>query len=83
MGVVLKISFLLFLPLVLGFLLVILVAFGLIVLGGMLILMTKEIKPLLLVVGIVLFLVLCSLFRGLSYGGYSCLAGLLWCAFRR
>ena len=50
--------------------------------GGMLIVMTRRIRLLLLVVGTVLFLALCRLFRGRSCGGYSCLAGFLWCSLR-
>ena len=61
-------------PLVLGFLLVVLAAFGLSVLGGTLMMMFREMELFPLVVGIVLFLVPCSLSRGLSYGELS----LLW-----
>ena len=55
-------------PLVLGSLLVVLAAFGIGVLGGTLMMIYREMVLLPLVVDIVLFLVLCSLSRGLSYG---------------
>ena len=64
MGVGLRIGFLLFLPLVLGFLLVILVVFGLGVLGRKFMMVIRGTRLLLVVVGIVLFLALCSLFKG-------------------
>ena len=69
MEVWLRMRFLVLLQLELGFLLAILVVFGLIVLGGTLMMVCTRMGLSLLVVGIVLFLVLYSLFRGLSYGG--------------
>ena len=65
MGVWLRIRFLVLLLLVLGFLLVVLAAFGLSVLGGTLMMIYRGIELFLLVV---LFLVPYSLSRGLSFG---------------
>ena len=68
MGVSLMIKSLQLLPLGLGFLPVVLAAFGLGVLGGTLMMMFKVMQLWPLAVVIVLFLVLCSLYKGLSYG---------------
>ena len=74
MGVGLKIRFLLFLPLVLGFLLVISGRFWAERSWGHIDNDVPAVtEQLLLVVGIVLFLAPCSLFRGLSYGASSLL----------
>ena len=68
MVVWLRIRFLVLLLLGLGFLLVSLFVYGLSGLGGMLMMVYREVVLFLPVVGIVLCLVLYSLFRGLSYG---------------
>ena len=83
MEVGLRIGFLLSFPLVLGFLRVIPTVFGLGVIGGILIVMTRGIGLLLPVVGTVLFQALCqTVQRAELWGVIPCLAGFLWCSPR-
>ena len=62
-------------PLELGFLPVVLAAFGQGVLGGTLMMMFREMELWPLAVDVVLFLALCSLSKGLSYGVLFLLCG--------